>query len=60
MTVEKLQIKLSALRDLILYKEVVEQADTSDLPQYRTYKKLWKELECLNNTTNLYMIQKKL
>lgn len=52
MTVEELQIKLSALRDLILYKEVVEQADTADLPQYRKYKKLWKELECLNTTTN--------
>lgn len=45
MTIEDLQTKLSALRDLILYKEVVEQADTTDLPQYRNYKKLIKEME---------------
>lgn len=45
MTIEELQIKLSALRDLILYKEVVEQADTIDLPQYKTYKKLINEME---------------
>jgi len=45
MTIKELQTKLSALRDLILYKEIVEQADTVDLPQYRNYKKLIKEME---------------
>ena len=45
MTIEELQTKLSALRDLILYKEVVEQTNTLNLPQYRTYKKLIKEME---------------
>jgi len=59
MRIKELQIKLSALRDLILYKEVVEQSDSSNLPQYRKYKKLWKELECLNTTINLSQTQKK-
>ena len=45
MIIKELQTKLSALRDLILYKEVVEQADSIDLPQYRNYKKLIKEME---------------
>ena len=40
MTIEELQTMLSALRDLILYKEVLEQANTLNLPQYITYKKL--------------------
>ena len=58
MDIGKLQIKLSALRDLILYKEIVEQADSIDLPQYRKYIKLWKEIEC-HHTTNLCTTQKK-